>query len=97
MAKIALSEMIENLRQELQAAVEKGKGESIRLGLDEVVLEAQVQVEVKGEGKGKINFWVVDGEIGGGGSRAVTQKIVLKMTPETSTPNGGSQRVKLND
>jgi len=51
MAKIALAEMIDELRNELQTAVAAGEGEEIRFALGEVTLEAQVEVAKEGEGK----------------------------------------------
>ncbi len=78
MAKIALADMIEELRNELQDAVERGRGRSIRFGLGEVTLEAEVAVE--GEVKGSVKFWVFTG-VEASGSQGRTQKITLKLLP----------------
>lgn len=84
MAKIALAEMIEELRRELQTAVQAGKDEEIRFGLGEVTLEAQVEVKRTVEGKAGVKFWVAELGASGGGSKGVTQKIVLKLRPVDS-------------
>ena len=88
MAKIALAEMIEQLRHELQQAVRAGKDEDIRFKLGEVTLEAQVEVTKEGDAKAGVKFWVVDVGAAGTASKAVTQKIVLKLQPVDKS--GGS-------
>jgi len=94
MAKIALAEMIEELRNELQAAVEAGEGKKIRFALGEVTLEAQVEVAKEAEGKAGLKFWLAETEASGKASRAVTQKIVLKLEPQSST--GGKVQLGRN-
>lgn len=81
MAKIELADMIKQLRDELQTAVRAGEGEEIRFELGEVTLEAQVEVAKEGSGKAGVKFWVVDAETSGKASKAVTQKLVLKLRP----------------
>ncbi len=78
MAKIALADMIEELRNELQLAMEKGKGRSVRFELGEVTLEAEVAVEA--EGKAGFKFWVFSG-VEASGSLGRTQKITLRLRP----------------
>ena len=78
MAKIALADMIEELRNELQVAMEKGKGRSVRFELGEVTLEAEVAVE--GETKAELKFWVFSG-VEASGSLGKTQKITLRLRP----------------
>ena len=79
MAKIALADMIEELRNELQDAVERGRERSIRFELGEVTLEAEVEVE--GEVKGGVKFWVFSG-VEAAGRTGRTQKISLKLLPK---------------
>jgi hypothetical protein len=81
MARIALAEMIEELRNELQTAVEAGEGKEIRFALGEVTLEAQVEVAKQVEGKTGVKFWLAEASAAGKASKAVTQKIVLKLRP----------------
>lgn len=56
MARVALAEMIEELRTELEEAAAKGKGRDLRFELGEVTLEAQVEVERKAEGKVEVQY-----------------------------------------
>lgn len=81
MAKIALAEMIEELRKELQAAVKAGEGQEIRFGLGEVTLEAQVEVTREGGGTAGLKFWVAEVGTSGTVTSARTHKIVLKLEP----------------
>lgn len=82
MGKIALAEMVEELRSELQVAAEKGKGKDLRFELGEVTLEAQVEVERKAEGKAGLKFWVLtSAEASAGIAKTSTQKIVLQLRP----------------
>lgn len=84
MAKIAMADMIEELRNELQIAMEKGKGRSIRFELGEVTLEAEVAVEAAGTAGFK--FWVFSG-VEGSGSLGKTQKITLRLRPHGEDGN----------
>ncbi len=82
MAKIALADMIEELRNELQVAMEKGKGRSLRFELGEVTLEAEVAVEAEGGAKGKFQFWIFSGvEANARAGKTQTQKLVLRLQP----------------
>lgn len=91
MARIALAEMVEELRQELQAAMEAGRGQEIRFQLSEVTLEAQVEVSREGGGTAGVKFWVAEIGASGGGSSARTQKLVLKLLPVN--PRGETVRL----
>ncbi len=81
MGKIALSEMIEGLRKELQAAVEAGEGKDIRFGVGEVTVEAQVEVSKEAGIGGSFNFWIAELSADGSGAKTQTQKITLKLQP----------------
>lgn len=90
MAKgITLSEMIEQLRDELTLSKCKGTGQQIRFEPLEVTVETNVTVTRKGKGKAGLKFWVVDagGELEAGTSRV--QKIVLKLRPIAPGEKGG--------
>ena len=81
MSRIALAEMVEELRKEIQKAVKKGEGAEIRFGLGEVTLEAQVEVKREGGAEAGLSFWVFEAGASGGASKSVTQKVVLKLRP----------------
>lgn len=80
MSRIALAEMVEELRAELTEATVKGKGKDVRFELGEVTLEAQVEVERTAEGKAGLKFWVLtSAEAGVGIAHTRTMKIALQL------------------
>jgi hypothetical protein len=92
MSRIELAEMVEELRQELQKAVEQGEGRKVRFELEKVTLEAQVEVARKAEGKAGVKFWVFsEAEASGGVSQSRGHKIVLELLPRSD----GGERVQL--
>ena len=78
---IELSDVIGELRRELQQAMYAGEGEPLRFELGPVELEATVAVEKGGGGGAKVRFWVL--ELGGDAkaSQASTQRITLALQP----------------
>jgi len=88
MAKIRLAEMVQELRQELTAAIAAGEGEDLRFRLGEIELEAEVVVTKEGSGKAGVKFWVMDAELGGSAEKKSVHRIKLRLEPETS--RGGS-------
>lgn len=85
MAKIELAEMVQNLRSELEKALEVAEGQQIRFDLDEVTLEAQVQVSREASGKAGVKFWVFStAEAGGKVGQTQGHKVVLKLKPRTA-------------
>ncbi len=78
MAKVALADMIEELRNELQIAMEKGEGRSLRFELGEITLEAEVAVEA--EARAGLKFWVFSG-VEAAANQGKTQKITLRLLP----------------
>lgn len=90
MAKIALADMIEELRNELQVAMEKGKGRSLRFELGEITLEAEVAVE--GSGKAGLKILVVTS--GGEFKKGATHKITLKLQPYDTSPESQPEEPK---
>lgn len=81
--KIALAEMVQELRRELQAAVDAGRGAEIRFGVGEVTLELEVAVAREAGAEGGLRFWVL-GEAKGSAKAATTrtQTLTLRLTPE---------------
>ncbi|MCH9650957.1 MAG: hypothetical protein K0U98_22225 [Deltaproteobacteria bacterium] len=82
MAKIALAEMVGNLRTELQEAAKAGEGEDLQFALEEVTLEAEVEVVQEAGAKGGFKFWVVEAGASGKVSQGRTQKISLRLKPK---------------
>ena len=81
---IELTEVIQELRRELDDAIAAGKDEHLRFELGPVELEVMVGLGSKGTGKAKVRFWVAElgaeGEISG----SSTQRIKLTLHPKLS-------------
>jgi hypothetical protein len=70
--EIALAEMIETLRRELEIAQVQGAARPVAFGVEKVELELKVVVSRKAKGEGGIKFWVVSaGGTAEGGSETV--------------------------
>jgi hypothetical protein len=82
---IELSEVIGELRRELQEAMAAGEGQPLRFELGPVELEATVAVEKGGGGGAKVRFWVI--ELGGEGkaNQSTTQRIKLALQPRMAS------------
>ena len=88
---IELSEVIGELRRELQQAMDAGEGQPLRFELGPVELEATVAVEKGGGGGAKVRFWVI--ELGGDAkvTQSSTQRIKLALQPRLAS--GGTAMV----
>jgi hypothetical protein len=81
--EVPLGDMIETLRQELEAAQKKGRGQGIAFEIEKVELELQIVVSRKSKGDGKIAFWVLSagGELERAGE--TTHKFKLSLSPKS--------------
>ncbi|SHN36222.1 trypco2 family protein [Actinacidiphila paucisporea] len=84
---IELASVIKDLREELQRAIEAGKGEELRFELGPIELEVSVVVDRSDGGHGKVRFWVVD--LGGEHKKDTSnnQRIKLSLTPQLAGTN----------
>jgi Trypsin-co-occurring domain 2 len=82
---IELSELISALRWEVQAALAKGEGETLRFEAGPVELEVTVSVERAGSGTGKIRFWVLEAGTDGKLAHTTTQRIMLTLQPKLAS------------
>jgi hypothetical protein len=82
---IELSEVISELRRELQQAMETGEGQPLRFELGPIELETTVAIEKGGGGGAKVRFWVI--ELGGEGKANQTsaQRIKLALQPRMAS------------
>jgi len=86
-SKIALSDAIEVLRDELQKSMDKGEGEKLRFEIQEMELELNYTVSREGEGKAGIKFWLVEAGVGGTIGDSTSQTVRLKLKPTIPTSN----------
>ncbi len=85
---IELSDMIRQLRQELNAAMADGAGEKVRFELGPVEIETTVAVDREAGINGKVRFWVIEAGGSGRSAQSRTQRITLTLQPKAVAPNG---------
>jgi hypothetical protein len=85
---IPVADAIELLRDELQAALEKGAGEPVQFGIPDVTLTVSVVAGKSKDAVGKIRWWVIEAGGSGKWSRDVSQTLVLTLHPQRVKPDG---------
>lgn len=87
---IELSELIRDLRTELEAAVAAAPADGLRLELGPVEVEVSVGVDRSAGAGAKVRFWVVELGPEASVARSSVQRIKLTLTPRlpdgTATP-----------
>jgi hypothetical protein len=78
---IELSEMISELRRELNQAIEAGAGDPLRFELGPVEVEVTVGLDSKGTAGAKVRFWVVELDGDAEVARSSLQRIRLTLQP----------------
>jgi hypothetical protein len=78
---IELSDVIRQLRAELESAMQAGEGERLRFEPGPLELELSVALEKATDGGGKVRFWVLDAGASHQRSSTVTQRIKLVLDP----------------
>lgn len=91
---IELSEMIAELRRELNDAIDAGADERLRFELGPVEVEVTVGLDSKGTAGAKVRFWVI--ELGGDAevARSSLQRIKLTLQPRLA---GSKARPEISD
>jgi hypothetical protein len=85
---VPVADAIELLRDELEAALEKGAGRPVQFGVSDVTLTVSVVAGKSKDAVGKIRWWVVEAGGSGSWSQEVTQTLVLTLHPERVRPDG---------
>lgn len=99
--KLQLSEVVQALREELNAAKYRSTGHDIKFNVNHIEVEFQTAVELDTavEGGGKIKFWVldVDAKASGKYKRSNTHKIKLSLEPvDTGSDVGTNEKVRIS-
>ncbi len=86
--KIPLSEMIQTLREELEAAQKESTKSNLKFETESVELELSVEVSKTASGKGGVKFWVI--EAGGEyeSQKSSTHKFKVVLKPKSKDTNG---------
>jgi Trypsin-co-occurring domain 2 len=82
--RIQLSDMIEDLRHELQEAASKGAGQDLVFEIEKAELEAKVVVSKSGTGDAKVQFWVVSAGGAYEQKGETTHTVNLTLLPKSS-------------
>jgi hypothetical protein len=79
--EIALAEMIETLRRELEIAQMQGAARPVAFGVEKVELELKVVLSRKAKAEGGIKFWVVTAGAGAEGLSETVHNFKLTLSP----------------
>jgi hypothetical protein len=94
---IELSDVIADLRAELDAARRAGAGEDLRFELGPVELEVSVAVQKDAGGGAKVKFWVVELGADGKVSSTATQRIKLTLHPRLTATAAAAELAMSTD
>lgn len=83
--KIALTEMILQLRRELLDAQRQGEREDLKFRIEEIEVELQITATKEKGGTGGVKFWVFDAELQGKLAHEAVQTLRLKLKPRGSS------------
>ena len=79
MGLIRLSDAVENLREELKLAQEKGKNQQLQFNLESIEIELEVVAETEIDASGKINWWILGGGVDTKAKDASKHKLKLSL------------------
>ncbi|WP_372671128.1 trypco2 family protein [Amycolatopsis kentuckyensis] len=79
--EVSLATVLEGLRDELEAAWERGRDRAIKFQASEVTVTLQTVARREADGSGKIRWYVVEAGAGLKSSEERTQSLTLKLTP----------------
>lgn len=91
MKELELSDMLVELRRELQNAQCKAEKESLKFKLEDLEVEVSFVISKEGTAGGKAKFLVFEAELGGKTAAQTVHKIKLKMRPELE--GGGEVKI----
>jgi len=74
---IRVSDAIENLREELKLAQEKGKNQDLQFNVVSIEVELEVIAEEEIGASGKVNWWIFGGAVDTKGKEASKHKLKL--------------------
>lgn len=91
MGLIKLSDAIENLREELRLAQEKGKNQNLQFDTQLIELELEISAENESGAAGKVNWYIFGGGVDAKAKDASKHK--LKLTLKAVNASGQPIRV----
>lgn len=82
---IELAQVIRDLRNELQAAMEDAPVDGIRFELGPVELELTIGLQKAATAESRIRFWIVEIGVDGGLTQTTAQRIKLTLQPRVGS------------
>ncbi|GAA2651917.1 MULTISPECIES: trypco2 family protein [Streptomyces] len=89
---LGLADMVSGLRRELEVAQQRALAEELKFSVEDVEIEASVQVTKSGGGKAGVQFWVVQAGGEFARSNASTHRIKLNLRLPETTHIGDSNK-----
>ncbi|CAL9368117.1 trypco2 family protein [Streptomyces sp. enrichment culture] len=93
---IELTEMVRELRDQLNSALTGAGPGPIRFELGPVEIEATVAIDRTGGVAGKVNFWVVETTADASVSSSRTHRVTLTLQPTLVSPDGTRHQVLIS-
>jgi len=93
MSELGLADAIAELRKEIGAAMEAGRGEALKFALGPVELELEVQLAQKAGAKGGLKWVVVSLGAEASSTETSKHKVRLTLTPQLK----GQHDILIND
>jgi hypothetical protein len=88
---VSVSEAIEVLRSELEAAFLSGSGRAVRFAVPEAVVTLSVVATREAGADARVRWWVVDGGGSASWTREQTQTLQLTLRPQRVLPDGSAE------
>ncbi|GAA2041475.1 hypothetical protein GCM10009839_49920 [Catenulispora yoronensis] len=82
---IELATVVRDLRDEIERAIEAGRGEDLRFELGTIELEVAVAIQESTGSSGKVRFFVVDFGTDGKVDSTTTHRVKLSLTPHVAS------------
>jgi Trypsin-co-occurring domain 2 len=93
MGRVGLSEVLGQLREELDKAQKTGKGHQFRFEILEAEVELLIEVDAEGGAKGGVQIGVASFGAGGKVSRSDTHRLRLKLQVKDAATGGRNLEV----
>lgn len=93
MTTIGLAEAIDELRQELYEAQDRGAGQQFAFAVEEAELELLLELRDSGKADGKLAFGVATVGVGGEHATVRTHKLTLKLSIRDRAAGGTNPEI----
>lgn len=78
-SKFGLADCLNELRSDLAATMQAGKGQDIKFLVEDISLDLQIVASTEASGGGGVKWWILSAEASAEKASSVTQKLSLKL------------------